>query len=94
MGFSTHLYLRTMSVVLKTTNKVIQALTDGNQVPKPIEHDRGINLLFKLFLPFLDDYLYEESNYAENITKKYIDDWVRKKVPKKQRKRADSLNYI
>ncbi|CAO3629701.1 unnamed protein product [Mucor hiemalis] len=75
MGFSTHLYLRTMSVVLKTTNKVIQALTDGDQVPKPIEHDRGINLLFKLFLPFLDDYLYEESNYAENITKKYIDDW-------------------
>lgn len=86
MGFSTHLYLRTMSVVLKTTDKVIQTLTDGDQVPKPIQHDRGINLLFKLFLPFLDDYLYEESNYAENITKKYIDGWVKKR---KSRKRVE-----
>lgn len=75
MGFNTHLYLRTMSVVLKTTERVVNVLT-SDDMPKPIEHDRGINLLFKLFLPFLDDYLYEESNYAENITKKYIDEWV------------------
>lgn len=85
MEFSTHLYLRTMSVVLKTTDKVIQTLTDGDQVPRPIQHDRGINLLFKLFLPFLDDYLYEESNYAENITKKYIDGWVIKKKKSKEK---------
>lgn len=65
-----------MSVVLDSTRKVIEVLTDPNQVPKTIEHDRGVNLLFKLFLPFLDDYLYEESHYAQNITKKYIDDWV------------------
>ncbi|KAG2234344.1 hypothetical protein INT48_007211 [Thamnidium elegans] len=75
MSFSTHLYLRTMSVVLSTSKKVITVLT-SDQVPKKIEHDRGVNLLFKLFLPFLDDYLYEESNYAEQITKKYIDEWI------------------
>lgn len=76
MQSSTRLYLRTMSVVLSSTEKVIKVLT-SEQVPKSIEKDRGINLLFKLFLPFLDDYLYEESNYAENITKKHIDEWVR-----------------
>lgn len=76
MSFSTHLYLRTMSVVLSSTKKVITVLT-SDQVPKKIEKDRGVNLLFKLFLPFLDDYLYEESNYAEQITKKYIDEWVK-----------------
>ncbi|KAI9258648.1 exocyst complex component Sec10-like protein [Helicostylum pulchrum] len=75
MSFSIHLYLRTMSVVLSTSKKVIAVLT-SDQVPKKIEHDRGVNLLFKLFLPFLDDYLYEESNYAEQITKKYIDEWI------------------
>jgi recyclin-1 len=68
-----------MSVVLSTSKKVISVLT-SDEVPKKIEHDRGVNLLFKLFLPFLDDYLYEESNYAEQITKKYIDDWVSEKV--------------
>ena len=75
MGFSTHLYLRTMSVVLKSTEKVIQVLTNG-EVLTTIEKDRSINLLFKLFLPFLDDYLYEESNYAFTVTKKHIEEWV------------------
>lgn len=75
MSISTLAYLQTMSVVLSSTRKVISVLT-SEQVPKSIEHDRGVNLLFKLFLPFLDDYLYEESNYAQNITKKHIDEWV------------------
>ncbi|CAO3652065.1 unnamed protein product [Mucor fragilis] len=74
MSISTHLYLRTMSVVLTSTKKVINVLT-SDELPKSIEKDRGINLLFKLFLPFLDDYLYEESTYAENITKQYIEEW-------------------
>lgn len=76
MAISTHLYLRTMSVVLTSTKKVVNVLT-SDELPKNIEKDRGINLLFKLFLPFLDDYLYEESTYAENITKQYIEEWVR-----------------
>ncbi|KAF1797088.1 exocyst complex component Sec10-like protein [Mucor lusitanicus] len=74
MSISTHLYLHTMSVVLTSTKKVINVLT-SDELPKSIEKDRGINLLFKLFLPFLDDYLYEESTYAENITKQYIEEW-------------------
>jgi recyclin-1 len=77
MSISTHQYLRTMSVVLSSTEEVIKVLT-SQEVPKSIERDRGTNLLFKLFLPFLDDYLYEESNYAENITKRHIDEWVRR----------------
>ncbi|KAI8086885.1 exocyst complex component Sec10-like protein [Gilbertella persicaria] len=74
MQTNAHLYLRTMSAVLTATEKVIKVLT-SEDLPKPIERDRGVNLLFKLFLPFLDDYLYEEAQYAEKITKKYIEEW-------------------
>jgi recyclin-1 len=79
MGISTHLYLRTMSIVLSSTRKVVDVLT-SDELPKSIEKDRGVNLLFKLFLPFLDDYLYEESTYAENITKQYINEWVKSTI--------------
>jgi recyclin-1 len=65
-----------MSIVLSSTRKVVDVLT-SDELPKSIEKDRGVNLLFKLFLPFLDDYLYEESTYAENITKQYINEWVK-----------------
>lgn len=77
MSIDTHLYLRTMSVVLDQTKNLIDVLT-SDDLPNKIQVDRGVNLLFKLFLPFLDDYLYQESNAAEKITKKYIEDWVRK----------------
>ncbi|KAI8380478.1 exocyst complex component Sec10-like protein [Choanephora cucurbitarum] len=74
MQIDSHRYLRTMSTVLSSTEKMIKVLT-SDEISKPIQHDRGINLLFKLFLPFLDDYLFEESHYAERITKKYIEEW-------------------
>ncbi|KAI8647321.1 exocyst complex component Sec10-like protein [Parasitella parasitica] len=74
MSISTHLYLSTMSMVLTSTKNVINVLT-SDELPMSIQKDRGINLLFKLFLPFLDDYLYEESTYAENITKQHIEEW-------------------
>jgi recyclin-1 len=71
-----HLYLRTMSVVLNATRNVVRKLTN-QELPKHLDISRGINLLFKLFLPFLDDYLFEESHYVEQSTKDQIDDWVR-----------------
>lgn len=69
-------YLKTMSIVLDSTRKVIDVLTKDESLPEKIEKDRGVNLLFKLFLPFLDDYLYEESQFTEKVTRKYIEDWV------------------
>ncbi|KAI7906714.1 exocyst complex component Sec10-like protein [Cokeromyces recurvatus] len=72
---STHLYLITMSNVLNLSKNMIDIFTNNSDSPSKIETDRGINLLFKLLLPFLDDYLYEESNYAEMTTKKYIEEW-------------------
>ncbi|KAI9487451.1 MAG: exocyst complex component Sec10-like protein [Benjaminiella poitrasii] len=75
IGISTQLYLHTMSSVLNSSKKVVDVLMNNSELPKRIERDRGINLLFKLMLPFLDDYLYEESNYAEMITRKYIEEW-------------------
>lgn len=74
MSFGPHTYLRTMNTVLLRMKKLIDTLS-SDDLPKKIEPDRCTNLMFKLFLPFLDDYLEEESNYAEVITKKYIDDW-------------------
>ncbi|KAI8981081.1 exocyst complex component Sec10-like protein [Pilobolus umbonatus] len=79
MSFDTHLYLRTMSVILSCTKKVINVLT-SEDIPKNIEQDRGVNLLFKLFLPFLDDYLYEELNYAERVTKDSINEWNNRSI--------------
>lgn len=79
MSIDTHLYLRTMSVVLDQTKNLVDLLT-SDDLPNKIELGRGVNLLFKLFLPFLDDYLYQESTCAEKITKKYIDDWVKSLV--------------
>ncbi|CEI98237.1 hypothetical protein RMCBS344292_12352 [Rhizopus microsporus] len=64
-----------MSVVLNSTRKVIDVLTNDEDIPQKIEKERGVNLLFKLFLPFLDDYLYEESQFTEKVTRKYIEDW-------------------
>lgn len=69
-------YLKTMSIVLDSTRKVIDVLTKDESLPEKIEKDRGVNLLFKLFLPFLDDYLYEESQYAERVTRRHIEEWV------------------
>lgn len=81
MSFGSHTYLRTMSVVLSKVKKLVDRLS-SDDLPKKIEPERGINLMFKLFLPFLDDYLEEESNYAETITKRYIDDWTTRSAMK------------
>ncbi|CAO3703297.1 unnamed protein product [Rhizopus stolonifer] len=75
MQMSSHLYLKTMSIVLESSRQVIDVLTSDEEVVQKIEKDRGVNLLFKLFLPFLDDYLYEESQYAEKVTREQIEDW-------------------
>lgn len=69
-----------MSIVLESSRQVIDVLTSDEEVAQKIEKDRGVNLLFKLFLPFLDDYLYEESQYAEKVTREQIEDWVNEKI--------------
>ncbi|CDS13111.1 hypothetical protein LRAMOSA05294 [Lichtheimia ramosa] len=68
------LYLHTISVVLNVASRMIQEFTEEN-LPRGITTDCSINLLFKLFIPLIDDYLYEELQYVKDTCKKLIDDW-------------------
>ncbi|KAI9310132.1 exocyst complex component Sec10-like protein [Dichotomocladium elegans] len=68
------LYLHTISVILNSSSIMIEKLTDTS-LPRTIDHERGINMLFKLFIPFMDNYLYEEQAYVKDTCKKLIDEW-------------------
>ncbi|KAI8374177.1 exocyst complex component Sec10-like protein [Radiomyces spectabilis] len=70
----TRLYLHTMSKVLDALRRLVEELTN-EEMPTPIDKERGVNLLFKLFLPFLDDYLYEEKSYVEEECADSIAAW-------------------
>lgn len=76
MQINVKLYLKTMSVVLDSSRQVVVALTTDDSLSEKMDADRGMNLLFKLFLPFLDDYLHEESRYAEKVARAHIEEWV------------------
>ena len=56
--------------------EVVDELTKED-LPRKIDRERGINLIFKLFLPFLDDYLYEEQSYVKTACDELIEEWVR-----------------
>ncbi|KAI7880646.1 hypothetical protein K492DRAFT_237159 [Lichtheimia hyalospora FSU 10163] len=68
------LYLNTMSTVLTSVRDTINALT-GDDLPINIDQERGINLLYKLFIPFLDDYLSEEQQCVKTRSQELIDEW-------------------
>ncbi|KAJ8664074.1 hypothetical protein O0I10_000352 [Lichtheimia ornata] len=68
------LYLNTMSTVLTSVRDTINALTGGD-LPINIDRERGINLLYKLFIPFLDDYLSEEQLCVKTKSQELIDEW-------------------
>ncbi|KAG0170900.1 F-box protein: endocytic membrane traffic, recycling ReCYcling 1 [Apophysomyces sp. BC1034] len=68
------LYLHTISRILEAIYELVDVLTNED-LPIRIDKERGINLLFKLFLPFLDDYLYEEKMYVEKACDQQIDEW-------------------
>ncbi|KAI8883785.1 hypothetical protein K501DRAFT_294473 [Backusella circina FSU 941] len=63
-----------VDLILGATRNVVTKLTN-QELPKHLDLSRGINLLFKLFLPFLDDYLFEESHFVEQSTRDQINDW-------------------
>lgn len=64
-----------MSTVLTSVRDTINALTGGD-LPINIDRERGINLLYKLFIPFLDDYLSEEQLCVKTKSQELIDEWV------------------
>ncbi|KAG2223931.1 hypothetical protein INT45_009383 [Circinella minor] len=70
----TRLYLHTISIVLDSMAEVVDELTKED-LPRKIDRERGINLIFKLFLPFLDDYLYEEQSYVKSACDELIEEW-------------------
>jgi recyclin-1 len=69
------LYLHTTSSALSLTTSLINVITDQD-LPSYLDKERGTNLLFKLLLPFLDDYLFEEQDYVNQICEEGIDKWV------------------
>ncbi|CAO3589711.1 unnamed protein product [Absidia cylindrospora] len=71
------LYLHTTSSALSMTTSLINVITDQD-LPSHLDKERGTNLLFKLLLPFLDDYLFEEQNYVNQICEEGIDNWNKK----------------
>lgn len=75
MAKDTRLYLHTMTVVLEAVLNLIQTLT-ADDFAQAIDKERGYNLLYKLFIPYLDDYLYEENSYVKKTCEQLIDEWV------------------
>ncbi|KAI7868194.1 exocyst complex component Sec10-like protein [Spinellus fusiger] len=71
---STRLYLHTITTVLDAVNDLLQTLiTDSGNTP--MDSERGIHLLFKLFFPLLDDYMYEEKKHTEDVCVQCINEW-------------------
>ncbi|SAM09254.1 hypothetical protein [Absidia glauca] len=68
------LYLPTMALSLSLLTSVIDSITDPD-LPSHLDKERGANLLFKLLLPFLEDYLYEEQGYVNRICEDGIIQW-------------------
>ncbi|KAH8548822.1 exocyst complex component Sec10-domain-containing protein [Umbelopsis sp. PMI_123] len=48
----------------------------SDELPSRLEEDRAKNILFKLFLPLMDDYLHDEIQYVTLASEKYISKWV------------------
>lgn len=74
------LYLPTMALSLSLLTSVIDSITDPD-LPSHLDKERGANLLFKLLLPFLEDYLYEEQGYVNRICEDGIIQWVSSTKP-------------
>ncbi|KAI9316784.1 exocyst complex component Sec10-domain-containing protein [Dichotomocladium elegans] len=56
--------------------QVSEYLANPTVLPRTIDHERGINLLYKLFIPFLDDYLAEEEAYIKESSRALVDEWM------------------
>ncbi|KAL0095304.1 exocyst complex component Sec10-domain-containing protein [Phycomyces blakesleeanus] len=67
-------YLYAISSILTLVYSLVDVIT-GDDVAIRIDKERGINLLYKLFFPLLDDYLEEEKKYVEKKYGKEIADW-------------------
>jgi recyclin-1 len=48
----------------------------SDTLPSRLEDERAKNILFKLFLPLMDDYLHDEIQYVKLASEKYINKWV------------------
>ncbi|KAI8064539.1 exocyst complex component Sec10-like protein [Gongronella butleri] len=71
-------YLQTVAMALTSMTELLDTMTDSS-LPSHLDQERGTNLLFKLILPFLDDYLYEEETYVNNTCDKGIEEWNHKR---------------
>ncbi|KAI8336839.1 exocyst complex component Sec10-domain-containing protein [Chlamydoabsidia padenii] len=63
-----------ISLSLSLMTLLIDVITDPD-LPSHLDKERGTNLLFKLLLPFLDDYLFEEQGYVNQICEDGIEKW-------------------
>jgi hypothetical protein len=70
------LYLKVVASCLDSCLGFVEVLTDKEQ-PSYLEKERAMNILFKLFLPLMDDYLHDEQEFISQACEKYINKWVR-----------------
>ncbi|KAJ2961602.1 hypothetical protein NQZ79_g3109 [Umbelopsis isabellina] len=56
------LYLKIVASCLDSCLGFVEILTDRKQ-PSNLEKERAMNILFKLFLPLMDDYLHDEQEF-------------------------------
>ncbi|CAM0135915.1 F-box protein: endocytic membrane traffic, recycling ReCYcling 1 [Umbelopsis sp. WA50703] len=68
------LYLKVVASCLDSCLGFVEVLTDKEQ-PSYLEKERAMNILFKLFLPLMDDYLHDEQEFISQACEKYINKW-------------------
>ncbi|KAI9288652.1 exocyst complex component Sec10-domain-containing protein [Umbelopsis sp. AD052] len=68
------LYLKVIASSLDSCLEFVDILT-SETLPSRLEDERAKNILFKLFLPLMDDYLHDEIQYVKLASEKYINKW-------------------
>ncbi|GAB5586782.1 F-box protein: endocytic membrane traffic [Umbelopsis nana] len=68
------LYLKVIASCLGSCLGFVDILT-SDDMPSRLEQERAMNILFKLFLPLMDDYLHDELQFVTLASEKYINKW-------------------
>ncbi|KAI8338978.1 exocyst complex component Sec10-like protein [Chlamydoabsidia padenii] len=68
------LYLHTTSIALSLMTSLVDAITNPD-LPSHLDQERGTNLLLKLLLPFMENYLFEEHGYVDRVCEDGINKW-------------------
>ncbi|ORX48483.1 hypothetical protein DM01DRAFT_1376693 [Hesseltinella vesiculosa] len=87
------IYLQTVALSLTSMSQLLDSMIDTS-LPAHLDQERATNLLFKVLLPFIDDYLYEEETNINQACELGIERWKVKRGQKQgdEAKRLNSQN--